>query len=80
MYSVDGKTLRGSGRPGVQTHLLAALDQQTGAVVAQVDVAGKTNEITRFQPLLDGLDLTGALVTAATIVVPALRRCPDPPT
>jgi len=64
VYSVDGKTLRGSGRPGVQTHLLAALEQQTGVVVAQVDVDRKTNEITRFQPLLDGLDLTGALVTA----------------
>jgi predicted transposase YbfD/YdcC len=64
VYSVDGKTVRGSGRPGGQTHLLAALDQQAGVVVAQVDVAGKTNEISRFQPLLDGLDLTGALVTA----------------
>jgi predicted transposase YbfD/YdcC len=64
VYSVDGKTLRGSGQRGGQTHLLAALDQQTGVVVAQVDVAGKTNEISRFQPLLDGLDLTGALITA----------------
>jgi predicted transposase YbfD/YdcC len=62
--AVDGKTLRGSGRPGDQTHLLAALDQHTGVVIAQTDVAGKTNEITRFQPLLSDLDLTGAVVTA----------------
>jgi predicted transposase YbfD/YdcC len=62
--AVDGKTLRGSGRPGAQTHLLAALDQHTGVVLAQTDVDGKTNEITRFQPLLSGLDLTGAVVTA----------------
>ncbi|MGW3608242.1 transposase family protein [Micromonospora sp. NPDC005161] len=36
VYSVDGKTLRGSGPPGAQVHLLA-----------QVDVAGKTNELFR---------------------------------
>jgi hypothetical protein len=62
--AVDGKTLRGSGRPGGQVHLLAALDQHTGTVLAQTGVDGKTNEITRFQPLLDGLDLTGAVITA----------------
>ncbi len=64
VYSVDGKTLRGSGPAGAQVHLLAALDQHTGAVLAQLDVAGKTNEITRFQPLLAGLDLTAAVITA----------------
>jgi len=63
-YSVDGKTLRGSGRAGTRKHLLAVLDQHTGAVLGQVDVDGKTNEITRFAPLLDALDLTGAVVTA----------------
>jgi predicted transposase YbfD/YdcC len=62
--AVDGKTLRGSGRPGGQTHLLAALDQHTGTVLAQTGVDGKTNEITRFQPLLAGLDLTGTVITA----------------
>jgi predicted transposase YbfD/YdcC len=64
VYSVDGKTLRGSGPAGAQVHLLAVLDQRTGAVLAQVDVAGKTNEITRFQPLLDPLDLTTTVITA----------------
>jgi predicted transposase YbfD/YdcC len=64
VYSVDGKTLRGSGSAGTQVHLLAVLDQHTGAVLAQVDVAGKTNEITRFQPLLAALDLSAAVVTA----------------
>ncbi|WP_373315642.1 transposase family protein [Actinoplanes campanulatus] len=33
--AVDGKTVRGSGRPGSQTHLLAALDQRCGTVLAQ---------------------------------------------
>jgi predicted transposase YbfD/YdcC len=64
VIAVDGKTLRGSGRPGSQAHLLAALDQHTGAVLAQTGVDGKTNEITRFQPLLASLDLTGAVITA----------------
>jgi predicted transposase YbfD/YdcC len=64
VYSVDGKTLRGSGTAGGQVHLLAVLDQRTGAVLGQVDVAGKTNEITRFQPLLDPLDLSAVVVTA----------------
>lgn len=64
VYSVDGKTLRGSGPAGAQVHLLAVLDQHTGTVLGQVDVDGKTNELTRFQPLLAPLELTSVLVTA----------------
>jgi predicted transposase YbfD/YdcC len=64
VYSVDGKTLRGSGPAGTQVHLLAVLDQHTGTVLGQVDVDGKTNEISRFQPLLAPLELTGVVVTA----------------
>lgn len=63
--AVDGKTLRGSGHHGQQqVHLLAVMDHATRGVLAQADVDGKTNEITRFQPLLDGLDLAGRVVTA----------------
>jgi predicted transposase YbfD/YdcC len=40
------------------------MDHTTGAVLGQTQVAAKTNEIARFQPLLDGVDLTGAVVTA----------------
>jgi predicted transposase YbfD/YdcC len=61
---VDGKTLRGSGPAGAQVHLLAVLDQHTGTVLGQVDVDGKTNELTRFRPLLEPLDLAGVIVTA----------------
>ncbi len=65
--AVDGKTVRGTrhaspGGPAV--HLLAAADQQAGVVLAQGEVDGKTNEITRFAPLLGPLDLAGAVVTA----------------
>jgi predicted transposase YbfD/YdcC len=62
--AVDGKTLRGSTHQGHQVHLLAALDHHDGAVLAQREVGAATNEIAEFQPLLDGLDLAGALVTA----------------
>jgi predicted transposase YbfD/YdcC len=62
--AVDGKTLRGSGRPGDQVHLLAVADHAGQAVLGQVQVDGKSNEITAFQPLLDRLDLTATVVTS----------------
>ena len=63
--AVDGKTLRGSGHhQAAQVHLLAVMDHTTGAVLAQADVEGTTNEITRFRPLLDRLDLADTVVTA----------------
>jgi predicted transposase YbfD/YdcC len=62
--AVDGKTLRGSGPAGAQVHLLAVMDHTSRAVLGQVDVAGKTNEITAFRPLLCGLDLARTVVTA----------------
>jgi predicted transposase YbfD/YdcC len=40
------------------------MDHTTRAVLAQTDVDGTTNEITRFRPLLDRLDLTGTVITA----------------
>jgi predicted transposase YbfD/YdcC len=67
--AVDGKTLRGTcdqtGQGGV--HLLAAMTHDSGVVVSQRKVDGKTNEITCFQPLLDTVDLAGAVVTADAI-------------
>jgi predicted transposase YbfD/YdcC len=63
--AVDGKTLRGSGHHGHgQVHLLAVMDHTTRGVLAQTAVDGKTNEITRLQPLLDRLDLADTVVTA----------------
>lgn len=63
--AVDGKSLRGAvtddGRP---VHLFAAMIHNQGVVVAQREVDHKTNEITEFQPLLEDLDLAGAVVTA----------------
>ncbi|MEU8104481.1 ISAs1 family transposase [Nonomuraea muscovyensis] len=63
--AVDGKALRGARLgDGAAIHLLAALDHDTGLVLAQNDVDGKTNEITRFRPLLENLDLDGCVITA----------------
>jgi hypothetical protein len=81
--AVDGKTLRGSGGPtNPAVHLLAAMRHSTTAVLGQVAVDGKSNEITAFAPLLAPLNLTRTVVTAdvlsryrdntsATISVPA---------
>jgi hypothetical protein len=65
--SVDGKALRGTRHhttDGQALHLLSVLDQTAGIVLGQTDVQGKTNEITRFRPLLEPLDLAGAVITA----------------
>lgn len=62
--AVDGKTLRGAvGPDGRQVHLLAALAHGSGTVLAQRKVDAKTNEITGFRPLLEGMDLAGKVVT-----------------
>jgi predicted transposase YbfD/YdcC len=62
---VDGKTVRGARNPdGTQVHLLAALAGEPGVVAGQGEVGAKTNEIPMIIPLLDGLDLDQAVVTA----------------
>jgi predicted transposase YbfD/YdcC len=65
VIAVDGKTLRGSasgGDPG--DHLLAALDHVHGAVLGQVEVGAKMNEIPMFPVLLDRIGIAGAVITA----------------
>jgi predicted transposase YbfD/YdcC len=64
--AVDGKTLRGSAAGDQPArHVLAAAEHASGAVLAQTDVGAKTNEITRFAPLLDQIsDLRGVVITA----------------
>jgi len=65
VIAVDGKTLRGSGHGGQDSrHLLAAFDHTHGAVLGQVEVGAKTNEIPLFSTLLDRLDVHDAVITA----------------
>ncbi|EST28281.1 hypothetical protein N566_22930 [Streptomycetaceae bacterium MP113-05] len=62
--AVDGKVLRGSRTttaPAVT--LLAAMDH-TGTVLAQRQVADKSNEIPAFVPLLNTIELSGTVITA----------------
>jgi len=62
--SVDGKAVRGARREdGRAVHLLAATVHGVPTVLAQRDVAHKTNEITQVKPLLAPLNLTGWAVT-----------------
>jgi hypothetical protein len=69
--AVDGKTVRGAhtdtatGDPdGPARHLLAVIDHDARVVLGQVEVDGKTSEIHRFAPLLDGVELREVAVTA----------------
>ena len=72
VLALDGKTVRGAHLPtGTsdgggyrQPHLVSVLDQASGAVLGQVAVAEKGNEIAAFTTLLDQVDLTDVLVTA----------------
>lgn len=65
VLALDGKSMRGALRAdGRAVHLFAAMVHGAGIVVGQQEVDHKSNEITALKPLLDGLDLSGALVTA----------------
>jgi predicted transposase YbfD/YdcC len=65
VIALDGKTVRGARtRDGKAPHLLAAMITGARAVLAQKDIDAKTNEITQVKPLLEDVDITGALVTA----------------
>jgi predicted transposase YbfD/YdcC len=63
--NLDGKVLRGTIPAGQTqgTHLLAAYVPERGVVLMQIEVEGKTNEITAAPRLLDAVDLQGCVVT-----------------
>lgn len=64
VIAVDGKAGCGSRtKTATAIQLLAAMDHH-GVVLAQRQVASKSNEIPSFAPLLGGLDLQKAVVTA----------------
>lgn len=65
VLALDGKSLRGALREdGRAVHLFSAMVHGTGIVVGQEEVDERSNEISAFVPLLEHLDLAGALVTA----------------
>jgi hypothetical protein len=62
--AIDGKTLcKTLDRHGKAVHLLSLFDQQTGCVLSQMPVSGKTNEITTAPEILQKLVLEGRMVT-----------------
>lgn len=63
--ALDGKVLRGSkSADGKPVNLLSAVLHDNATVVAQVEVASKSNEIPAVKPLLGSLDIEGMVVTA----------------
>jgi predicted transposase YbfD/YdcC len=62
--AVDGKTIRGSRTATSPAIALLAAMTHRGDVLAQRQIAGKSNEIPAFAPLLDTLDLTDTVITA----------------
>lgn len=63
--AVDGKTLCGAHDGDRKApHLLSAILHQEGIFLAQQPVGDKTNEIPCIKPLLDDLNIQGAVVTA----------------
>jgi len=65
VIAIDGKTLRGSHGDDRQrqVHLVAAFTHREGVVIAQQQVADKSNEIPAAQKMIEGLELTGVTVT-----------------
>lgn len=62
--AIDGKRLAGAvGPDGRHVHLLSATSHQTGVVLAQRRVDGKTNEIPELKPMTTGMDLDGWVTT-----------------
>ncbi|MFH0798555.1 MAG: ISAs1 family transposase [Pseudomonadota bacterium] len=62
--AIDGKTLCGSHDGEKKAvHLLSAVLQKEGVVIAQRAVPSKTNEIPEVKPLLEPLDIEGSVVT-----------------
>ncbi len=64
VIALDGKTVRGARTATTAApHLVAALDHATGAVLGQVAVTAKSNEIPAVRDLLACFDLNDVVVT-----------------
>jgi predicted transposase YbfD/YdcC len=64
--AIDGKTLRHSFEAGnvhSAIHMVSAWAHQSGLVLAQLKVDGKSNEITAVPELLKRLDIAGCIVS-----------------
>ena len=63
--AIDGKTMRGAARhEAVENHLLGIIAPRLGVVVKQLAVADKSQEKGSFEQVLEGLLLTGKVITS----------------
>lgn len=68
--AVDGKAIRGAVTPSGRCRMvMEAVDHDSAVVLGQVAVDDKTNEIPMFAPLLDRVDIAGAVITADALHV-----------
>ncbi len=64
VLSVDGKTVRGSGKAGLKPiHMVSAWSMKAGITLAQIKTDEKSNEITAIPELLDLLNIAGCVIT-----------------
>lgn len=65
VIAIDGKEVRGAKNGGGdRVHLMAAVDHVTGAILGQVSIGVKTNEIPCFQDLLETIkNIAGMIIT-----------------
>lgn len=72
IIAIDGKTLRGSkdGAAKSARHVLNAFAHESGLVLGQEPVDGKSNEITAIPAFLERLALEGAIVTMDAMGTP----------
>lgn len=62
--ALDGKALKGSRRLDLRClHSISAWCQESGLVLAETQVEGKSNEVTAIPVLLEALDLKGKTIT-----------------
>ncbi|MCZ7421111.1 ISAs1 family transposase [Verrucosispora sp. WMMA2121] len=73
VIAVDGKVVRGAVLTEGRVHLLSAYDTSTGVVLAQVQVAAKSNEIPAFAPLLEQVKVRLGGLAGVVIVADALH-------
>lgn len=65
LLNLDGKTMRGSGGRGRKpVHIVSLWDPHKGVCVGQTAVDAKSNEITAIPRVLEGLELTGHIITS----------------
>ena len=65
LISLDGKSVRGSGKPGLKPiHMVSAWSMRAGITLAQIKTAEKSNEITAIPDLLDLIDIANCTVSA----------------